>query len=540
MQISLPPMARKISTLSAHIFTTLTACLLIASCGGGGGSGGAGGGGATGNGTSSPPAQPFQQEAHPSDVLGDQCVTPRAGTTDRAGSIDTEKAWVRAYMEDTYLWYKDINSVNAANYTAASYGTTYDALDNYFEALKTSKRTASGKLVDEFSFTIPTAELTNLQSGISSGYGIRFAFISTRPPRLLRVLYTEKGSPADLAGVRRGDTVTSVDGIDINDNTAQGIAKINQGLNPTVASKTTAFGLQAAGSSTLRSVNVTSSQNITVNPVAITSTITLSPTKKLGYLALNSFSLNSAEKQLIDAVTQLKAASINELVLDLRYNGGGYLDISNQLSWMIGTPALAGKVYEKISCNDKNPFSICNTADNFEQKSVGFSAPAGQNLPQLGLSRVFVLTSASTCSASESLINGLSPFLQVIRIGSTTCGKPYGFYYADNCGTAYAAMQFSGVNAVGFGSYADGFAPTCQVADDLSKPRGDASELMLAGAINYINTGSCPAVSSGLLKSQPGQKSSGTTELEGNYKVMRTPVEETRILGGPMPLKLPR
>ncbi len=533
MQLSLSSLYTVKILRYIQVIALIISSVILASCGGGGG---AGGGGTVGPSGSSPSQKPL-----PSDALADQCVSPRAGSSDRGGSIDTEKAWVRAFMDDTYLWYKDITPVNAANYTVAANGSVYNALDSYFEGLLTTKRTASGKLVDQFSFTIPTPDLANLQSGVSSGYGIRFVFTSNVPPRVLRVLYVENGSPAAIAGVLRGDAITSIDGIPINDNTTAGIATLNAGINPTVASKTTVFGLLAPNGVS-RTATVTSSQNITVNPVALTKTITVG-TSTVGYLVLNSFSLNSAEKQLIDAVTQLKAANIKELVLDLRYNGGGYLDISNQLSWMIGGNGLAGKTYEKITCNDKNLFSICNTADTFQQTSQGFSAPAGQALPQLGLNRVFVLTSASTCSASESLINGLSPFLQVIRIGSTTCGKPYGFYYTDNCGTSYAPMQFSGVNANGFGDYADGFAPTCQVADDLSKQRGDASELMLAGALTRIITGSCPATSFGLAKSQSTAgsqsqpKSDGISEIDGNYQVLRSPVEETRILGGPISIK---
>lgn len=433
-------------------------------------------------------------------------------------------------MNETYLWYKDVPQVNPEPFTAARYaGSNYQALNAYFEALKTPLSTASGKRVDEFSFTIPTADLTDIQTGVTSGYGIRFVFIKNTPPRLLRVLFVEPNSPAALAGVIRGDTVRSVDNVSIDDNTAAGISVINAGINPQVASKTTVFGLQAPGTplDAPRFATMTSSQNIAVTAVP-TSTSLVQGNNTVGYLVLNSFSIDSAEKQLIDAVTQLKAANVNELVLDLRYNGGGYLDISNALAYMIGDTGLTGKVYEKISCNDKNPFAICNTSQNFHTTSQGFAPqPAGVPLPQLGLKRVFVLTSASTCSASESLINGLTPFLQVVRVGSGTCGKPYGFYYTDNCGTSYAAMQFAGQNSAGFGDYADGFSPTCQVADDLSKPRGDAGELMLSAALTYISTGICPAPTTGL------QKLMSPSADTGNYRVMRSPVEEQRWLGGP-------
>src|SRR5205814_1836239 len=134
----------------------------------------------------------------------------------------------------------------------------------------------------------------------------------------------------------------------------------------------------------------------------------------------------------------------------------------------------------------------------FHTTTQGFSVSRGTPLPTLNLSRVFVLTGAGTCSASESIINSLGGVgVQVIQVGSTTCGKPYGFFPQDNCGTTYFSIQFKGVNAVGFGDYTDGFSPNntlgvagtlvpgCSVADDFSRALGDPNEARLAGALGY-------------------------------------------------------
>jgi hypothetical protein len=125
------------------------------------------------------------------------------------------------------------------------------------------------------------------------------------------------------------------------------------------------------------------------------------------------------------------------------------------------------------------------------------------NLPYLALPRVFVLTGPGTCSASETIINGLNGVnVQVIQIGQTTCGKPYGFYPADNCGTTYFSIEFSGDNAQGFGDYADGFSaqnsatptnavlPGCSTADDFTHALGDPAEGRLAAALGYRDGGS--------------------------------------------------
>ena len=143
----------------------------------------------------------------------------------------------------------------------------------------------------------------------------------------------------------------------------------------------------------------------------------------------------------------------------------------------------------------------------FLKTTQGFSTTPGSALPTLNLSRVFILTSADTCSASEAVMNGLRGVdVQVIQIGTTTCGKPYGFYPEDNCGTTYFAIQFKGVNAKDFGDYSDGFSPRntlstskgelvdgCSVGDDFGNALGDPSEDMLAAALDYRMSASCPS-----------------------------------------------
>ena len=103
-----------------------------------------------------------------------------------------------------------------------------------------------------------------------------------------------------------------------------------------------------------------------------------------------------------------------------------------------------------------------------------------------------MLVTGSTCSASESFINGLRGIdVEVELIGNTTCGKPYGFYPQDNCGLTYAAMELEGVNAKGAGGYSDGMAPQCVANDDLSQPLGDPAEGMLSVVLKRLQGLSC-------------------------------------------------
>src|SRR2546427_1661697 len=250
------------------------------------------------------------------------------------------------------------------------------------------------------------------------------------------------------------------------------------------------------------------SASVTSAPVPPTLVHTITTTTgPVGYMLFNDHTA-PAEKGLSDAVNQLKTANVTDLVLDIRYNGGGYLDIAGELAYMIaGAGKTGGQTFERQQFNDKHPTIDPVTGQfiaptPFFSTGLGFSVNPGTALPSLGLSRVYVLTGPGTCSASEAILNGLSGVnVQVFQIGATTCGKPYGFYPADNCGTTYFSIQFRGVNAKGYGDYADGFVPNgsgvagvtgCQVADDFGHALGDPAEARLAAALGYAAGQPCP------------------------------------------------
>jgi carboxyl-terminal processing protease len=291
------------------------------------------------------------------------------------------------------------------------------------------------------------------------------------------------------------------------------------------------------GASTPRTFTMQSA-NVTLTPVQNVATITTA-SGPVGYMLFNDH-IATAESALIDAVNTLRAASITDLVLDIRYNGGGFLDIANQLAFMIaGNGPTAGRAFEQIVFNPKHqtlaPFP-------FHSTTQGFSVPSGQPLPALNLPRVFVLTGSGTCSASESIINSLRGVgTEVIQIGSTTCGKPYGFFPQDNCGTTYFSIQFKGVNAVGFGDYTDGFSPSntagvagtpvpgCSVADDLTHALGDPAEGRLAAALGYRASSTCPAPSGVAPPSAlSGVRATGVPAADG--LMTKPPWRENRLL----------
>ncbi len=435
-----------------------------------------------------------------------QCQTPRAGTNDQAGSTLIEKHWLRSWSNETYLWYDEITDIDPAN---ANYPRALD----YFEILKTEATTASGAPKDKFHFTYDTEEYQQLvNSGASAGYGARTRILDgTAPDRQIVIAYVEAGSPAANAGLRRGTEILEVDGAVVADGSA---ATLNAGLFPASEGETHSFVVRHVGETTTETITMTS-DIVASTPVHTTRTRTLTNGDTVGYMLFNTFGTSIAEEGLVNGITDFVNAGVDHLVLDLRYNGGGFLDISAELGYMIAGPDnTADKVYETIVFNDKHPtFNPVTgqrlTPTPFYNTAQGFSVDSGTGLPNLGLDTVYVLSSSSTCSASESLVNSFEGIdVNVVLIGTTTCGKPYGFYATDNCGTTYFTIQFRGENDKGFGDYSDGFSPSegsattgepidgCIVLDDFSNELGNPQEAMYDAALTHLETGSCPVAAS--------------------------------------------
>ncbi|HEX3140887.1 MAG TPA: S41 family peptidase [Rhizobacter sp.] len=503
-----------VRTLPRHAL--LLATLLVGGCGGGG---------------DSPPALP---PASSSAALAQQCAPSNTYATGaRRGSLDIEKRWVRAYLDEAYLWYDEVPRVNAADPLFNDASAPY-SLNQYFNALLVTSK-------DRFSFMYPTTLWRQLSgSGVQAGYGIEWVAGSDTPPRDIRIAYIQPNSPADAAGLRRGDTLSSADGVspDVSSNTAADSTR-QRAMYPGAAESHQLVFTRAGTAGTI-SAQLTSA-NVTMTPVPSDTVITTANGTRVGYVLFHDH-VATSEAQLIAAINRLRSANVTELVLDIRYNGGGYLYIASELAYMIAGPTrTADKVFERTSYNTKRS-AESNSAD----ARMGFLASscilnANNNctnvapLPTLGLSRVHVITRPGTCSASEAIINGLRGVdVDVRQIGGTTCGKPYGFTPKDNCGISYFPIEFKGVNNKGFGDYANGFIPAgggntgvpgCVVADDLSKPLGDVSEGMLAATLAYLATGSCPAAPASGLESPQGLRSAAH-----QGRMQRGPLRENRIV----------
>jgi carboxyl-terminal processing protease len=507
--------ARSHTTCIARWVLPLAAALMLYGCGGGGGSGSAASTSTSSTATWTPGV--FQ----PPSQFAALCASPRTGTDpstgkrypDMQGTTEDENNWLRSWTHQLYLWYDEVQDVNPALYSTA----------DYFQLMKTTETTSSGAPKDRFHFTYPTSVWNSLsQAGVEVGYGVQFEIVQATAPRSIRIAYLQP--PAELpsqtaaANLVRGDTVLQVDGADVVNATDQtSINTINAGLAPSTAGETHTFEVLDPGASAPRTVQLQAA-SVTSIPVLMETTVTGPGGNPVGYILYND-QVATAESELIAAINDLRAKGVTDLVLDLRYDGGGYLDLASELAYMIAGPnQTAGETFEQQQFNAQYPTTNPVTGQPitptpFHTTTQGFSTTSGQPLPTLNLTRVAVITGQDTCSASESIINSLQGVgVTVYQIGATTCGKPYGFYPQDNCGTTYFSIEFQGVNAKGFGGYGDGFSPAntspsvgtlvpgCSVADDFNDALGDPKEARLAAALAYLanpQASTCPSPPTG-------------------------------------------
>ncbi len=382
-----------------------------------------------------------------------------------------QKQFVRSYLTEQYLWYKELrpDPAGAADVSSYFYGLLADTPDRL------------GRPKDRFSFIIPTATADALSTGANVGYGMEWK-LDAEGRR--RVALVTAASPAARAGMARGGELLGV------------VSATNNSWYPNSATASVTFNYRDTVTSPARTITLNAAP-IQDDPQPITQVISAGDGRKVGYMLFNDHS-SVAQDKLIEAVGSLRSSHIDDLVLDLRYNGGGYLYVALSMASMVAGPSADGKVFEQLVYNVKRADETAQAQLPFYSRvliaDTGSRHPAGALLPSLSLPRVYMLTSDSTCSASESIINALRGIdVDVVLIGSTTCGKPYGFARKNNCGMTMYPIEFQGNNAKGFGDYAEGMAPACGVSDDFDHALGDASERMLSAALQHIATGTCPA-----------------------------------------------
>lgn len=464
---------------------------------------------------------------HASRHYQDFCENPRSGIhpytnrayPDKAGSTALENHFLRAWTHESYLWYQEVPDLNPNN---------YDDTLAYFNLQKTNELTANGTEKDRFHFT--QDEISGDQftyTGQRGGYGISWKFSGSRE---LYVSFVEPNSPASDAGISRGMELTHVNGNLLTELTNEQIADANQAIfSPLLETSATFQFTPTLGDAVTHTLEAA---NVTVSAV-LKHSILNTESGDVGYLVFNTFNTFTAESQLKAAFDDFASNGIDDLVVDLRYNGGGYLYIAAQLAYLVaGDSNTAGETFTVLQYNDKR--SNSNVEYEFVNRTQNTGMPS-EVLTSVNLNRVYVLTTGSTCSASESFINGLrGAGIEVIQIGSITCGKPHGFNAQTNCGTRYFSIDFESVNGQGFGEYIDGFEPVasggnpltnkvngCNATDDLAYPLGNPNEGMLSIALNHRVNGTCTLPSSAQQKPRPSLLIDGEFFAPPSDKILR-------------------
>jgi C-terminal processing protease CtpA/Prc len=390
-----------------------------------------------------------------------------------ACSTDDQRQSLRTFMTDEYFWYSQLTTPDEGSAN----------IDGYFHSML-------AKPIDRYSFTETTAAHNALfVEGRRIGYGYSLVWADAAQTTL-RVRFVEPLSPVAAAGLRRGDTVLTIDGLNP--------AAIVAGLLPVVSTVGVPRHFVIRNAAGVQQSIDVQSGDFALSPITTTATLDANRAGvpvKVGYLAYNQFvSYSSAGLQ--QAFGLFAADGISELVLDLRYNGGGSVGIARDLASMMGGPRAADQLFAYLRFNDKQ------AAKTLQVRFNG-ADPALTPGPAVGLERVFVITSGATASASELVINGLRPFVNVVLVGETTFGKPFGFVPRDYCGITYNAVQFEALNALGVGNYTTGFTPDCVAPDDLDRQLGDPAERRLRTALDYIATGSCSAAAAAQRQAPP-------------------------------------
>lgn len=400
-------------------------------------------------------------------------------------------------MNEIYLYKADVPEL-ADNYYSSQaerndFLDDYDSPEDLFENGVTAPQ-------DNFSFLVGDyVELENLFSGISKTSGLTYGLVyypGCSPTSCSEIFAFVRlvlpNTSADEEGVERGMIFNRVDG--------QQLTAAN--YSTLLAPDTFTIGLAKQEGSSINNLEETvtlTKREYVKNPVFVTEVIETEG-KKVGYIYYDSFTADF-DPQLNDAFGEFKASGVTDLVLDLRYNGGGSVRTATDLASMI-TGQFAGELFMKEQWNADYQAYFESTPELQERLFNKFNTTlkTGEIINSLNLSKVYVLTTFSSASASELVINGLEPYIDVVQIGQTTRGKfqaSVTLYDSPNFGRTNAntthtyAIQplvLKSVNSAGVSDYITGLDPDYEIEEDYQNlgQLGDSNEPFLKLALDVI------------------------------------------------------
>lgn len=397
-------------------------------------------------------------------------------------------------LNQYYYWQEQVSDLNdrkALNSSEyAKYINNNAEPEDFFESLKHEN--------DRFSYiTSDYVALQNSLQGIVASNGVEFglSLMSDGQSVFGYVRYIHENSDASDKNIERGDIFTAVDGQDLNVNNYEDLL-YGDNLTYTLQMADISENTITPNSET---VELTKVENFEKNSIQINKVLNVSD-KKIGYVMYTQF-VNTFNNDLNDIFASFKSEGISDLVLDLRYNGGGSLTACLYLASMI-TGQFTGEIFAQQIWNSKL-MDYWNNNDPESLKDLFVDQMAdGTALNSLNLNKVYILTTSRSASASELLINGLTSHIDIIQIGDTTYGKNVGsitvYDYVDNQGTknpdhtyAMQPIVLKIANSAGFADYDNGLDPNIELKEDISNMGvlGEVSEPLLSSAINQI-TGS--------------------------------------------------
>ncbi|RFZ94628.1 PDZ domain-containing protein [Mucilaginibacter conchicola] len=434
--------------------------------------------------------------------------TPKVLTADERQVLTLDSIYL--YAQQIYLWndaLPDIKAFNTQQYKNASaplagYAKEVLAISQLKINPATGMPYEKGGLnnVAKYSYITNAIENGAQQAAVSlndtgDDYGLLLAEYGTND---VRVAMVSPGSPAAAAGMQRGDRILTVNGTSVT----TGTNTLNQALNANAIQ----LGLQATNGNHL--VNL-SKATYASSPV-LKDAIFTEGNAKVGYLALARFSVLSQMQSAVTASFQnFEKESVSSLIVDLRYNGGGYVESAEYLADLIAPASLQGKVSYAEHFNtqmqqgqatilknqpyrDSNGKPVYSNGKMVTYADVDFSVKANTHTfnkkgSLQSVKQLYFIVSPNTASAAELLINIFKPYFDVKLIGTTTYGKPVGFFPLSIDSYSLYLSNFQIKNASGEGDYYSGMPATNEVYDDVTHNFGDTQEACLATALALIS-----------------------------------------------------
>ncbi len=378
-----------------------------------------------------------------------------AGTADTApasgvATVAAELKFLGDYMRDWYLWRQQMPATDIS--AAASVQAGLDLL-----------RVPQ----DRYSF-VESAQLYNAfyDDGRALGFGLAYIVVDQAVP----IRYVQPNGAASAAGLRRGDRLVGIGGVATTTLLAEN--RLDAAFGPDQEGWSTTLEVDRDGQRL--SLPMTKSWYTLVN--VLDARVIVDQGRRVGYVNLLAFT-QPARSEWEAAIARLLADGAQDLVVDLRDNGGGLLSVATAIATSVVPSANAGQRWLTLAFNELHR--------NSDQTLV-LGTPAG------AFERLAWITSPRTCSASEAVIEGAAAFRSSVRIGETSCGKPVGFTPPEFGGKVYNIVSFRLSNAAGVTDWFGGLAPDCAVTDNYRGALGDPSEAKLAASLAFLRDGRCP------------------------------------------------